>query len=86
METIEQNLNYATSVITNLAPAREIENEEKILYKTIEKNYRYYWSNYWMYIINTTNGSCIYSKLNYQRGQWSNILHTKKNWTRWKNV
>ena len=37
METREQNLNYATSVITNLAPAREIENEEKILYKTIDK-------------------------------------------------
>ena len=37
METREQNLNYATSVITNLAPAREIENEEKILYKTIKR-------------------------------------------------
>ena len=36
METREQNLNYATSIITNLAPAREIENEEKILYKTIK--------------------------------------------------
>ena len=30
METREQNLNYATSIITNLAPAREIENEEKV--------------------------------------------------------
>lgn len=37
METREQNLNYATSVITNLAPVREIENEEKILYKTIKR-------------------------------------------------
>lgn len=37
METREQNLNYATSIITNLAPAREIENEEKILYKTIKR-------------------------------------------------
>ena len=33
METREQNLNYATSVITNLAPVREIENEEKYYIK-----------------------------------------------------